>query len=135
MNIVPSTSPVSENSSLQNSANGGGGSIGGSGGGNNGPIPNENYTVANQLLSAHKSYIDELMESLCIEMNTVREFEASLMEESKSNLSSYGGSYGPTEDESLKYYETVYGFLEWGTENGTKLQEAIEKVSRMEFHH
>ena len=123
--IVPSTSSVSENSSLQNSANGGN---------TGGPRPNENYTVANQLLSAHKSYIDELMESLRTEMNTVREFEASLLQ-SKSNLSSNGGSYGPTEDEVLKYYETVYGFLERGTENGTKLREAMEKVSRTEFHH
>lgn len=127
--IIASTSSVSENSSLQHSGSGGGasGSIGG-------PRPNENYTVANQLLSAHKSYIDELMESLRTEMNTVRDFEASLLQ-SKSNMSSNGESYGPTEDEVLKYYETVYGFLEKGTENGTKLREAMEKVSRTEFQH
>jgi len=114
--ITRSTSSTSEQSSSIN---------------NTGPKPNENYQVANQLLSAHKTYIDELMESLRTEMNTVREFEAQLVQ-SKSTPRE-DGLYGPSEDEVLKYFETVYGFLEKGTENGTKLREAMERVSRAEF--
>lgn len=95
------------------------------------PRPNENYQVANQLLSSHKAYIDELMESLRTEMNTVREFEALLVQSMKNT--NPDGLFGPSEDEVLKYFETVYGFLEKGTENGTKLREAMEKISQTEF--
>lgn len=99
---------------------------------NNGvPRPNENYQVANQLLSSHKTYIDELMESLRTEMNTVREFEALLVQSMKSTTPD--GLFGPSEDEVLKYFETVYGFLEKGTANGTKLREAMERISQSEF--
>lgn len=97
----------------------------------NGAKPNENYNVANQLLAAHKSYIDELMESLRTEMNTVREFEAMLVQ-SKSSITA-DGYFGPSEDEVLKYFETVYGFLEKGTGNGNKLREAMENVSRTDI--
>lgn len=113
--LTQSTSSVSDQSSPNNGV----------------PRPNENYQVANQLLSAHKTYIDELMESLRTEMNTVREFEALLVQSMKST--SPDGSFGPSEDEVLKYFETVYGFLEKGTENGTKLREAMETISRTEF--
>jgi len=123
--ITHSTSSVSDQSNNNSSNSHGNGS------GSGGPKPDENYQVANQLLSAHKTYIDELMESLRTEMNTVREFEA-LLVNSKSSMTAEG-SYGPKEDEVLKYFETVYGFLERGTENGTKLREAMERVSRTEF--
>ena len=111
--ITPSTSSVSDQSTTN-------------------PKPNENYKVANQLLSAHKSYIDELMESLRTEMNTVREFEAALMQSKSATAveGPHGPLYGPSDDDVLKYFETVYGFLEKGTVNGTKLRESLERVSR-----
>lgn len=90
--------------------------------------PDENFRVASQLLAAHKSYIDELMEGLRAEMNTVREFEE-LLVQSKSSVSA-DGLYGPSEDVVLKYFEAVYGFLDKGTENGTKLRKVMENVSK-----
>lgn len=71
------------------------------------------------------------MESLRTEMDTVREFERLLLNTKTTTNAS--GLYGPSEDEVLQYFETVYGFLEKGTENGTKLREAMEKISRTEF--
>jgi hypothetical protein len=94
--------------------------------------PSENYQVATQLLSSHKTYIDELMESLRNEMSTVREFEVLLMQTKSSATPE--GTYGPNEDEVLKYFEAVYGFLEKGTENGTKLREAMERISANDLH-
>ena len=96
-----------------------------------GKKPNESYLVSNQLLAAHKNYIDDLMESLRTEMNTVRDFETSLVK--SQNNPKEDGTYGPTEDEVLKYYEAVYAYLDRGAENSTKLRHEMERISRTEF--
>jgi len=107
---------------------------------------NENLMVAMQLLQAHKTYIDELMENLRCEMNVVRDFELVVTrakrerEELSSTYVGDGASAGgisngihPSEDEVLGYFETVYGFLDKGTENGVKLRQAMDKVSLAEY--
>lgn len=90
--------------------------------------PNENYQVANQLLAAHKLYIDDLMESLRGEMNTVRDFET-LLVKSQSHPRD-DGAYGPSEDDVLKYYEAVYSYLDKGGDNSIKLRKEMERISK-----
>lgn len=92
--------------------------------------PNENYRIANQLLSAHKSYIDELMESLRNEMNTVRNFE-SLLVKSQNNPKS-DGTYGPTDDEILVYFQDVYSYLDKGASNCSNLRKEMERISNLD---
>ena len=89
--------------------------------------PTENYLISNALVSAHKEHIDVLMESLRAEMTTVRDFE-SLLVQSQSRPDE-DGTYGPSEDDVLKYYETVYSFLDKGTENASKLRKEMERIS------
>jgi hypothetical protein len=94
--------------------------------------PSENYNIANQLLSAHKSYIDELMEALRIEMNTVRNFE-SLLVQSQNNPGP-DGSYGPSEDDVLRYFEAVYSYLDKSAVNNSKLRREMERISKSELN-
>jgi len=93
-----------------------------------GKKPNENYQVANQLLAAHKLYIDDLMESLRGEMNTVRDFET-LLVKSQSHAKD-DATYGPSEDDVLKYYEAVYAYLDKGGDNSIKLRKEMERISK-----
>jgi len=102
---------------------------------------NENLIVANQLLAAHKIYIDELMENLRAEMNVVRDFEGLVTKAKKEAMAALGGGEvsspidgkkSPTEEEVLNYYETVYGFLNKSSENGNKLSKAMDRISRSE---
>ncbi len=93
--------------------------------------PSENYMVSNQLLAAHKSYIDDLMESLRTEMNTIRDFESLLV--NAQNNPDENGTYGPSEDDVLKYYESVYSYLDKGMANSTKLRHEMERIGRTEF--
>lgn len=90
--------------------------------------PNENYLVSNQLLAAHKQYIDDLMEDLRSEMNTIREFETLLVK--SQNHPRDDGTYGPSEDDILKYYEAVYAYLDKGSENCIKLRKEMERISK-----
>lgn len=102
----------------------------------------ENIIIANQLLAAHKSYIDELMENLRKEMNCVREFESKLTKANSTNSmkggeddngsSNSSAAASITEDAVMEYFEKVYGYLEKATENSDNLRKAIEKVSRAE---
>lgn len=94
--------------------------------------PGVNYLVSNQLLSAHKTYIDELMESLRTEMNTIRDFEA-LLVKAQNNPDEATGVYGPSEDDVLGYYESVYSYLYRGSENSTRLRHELERIGRTEF--
>lgn len=100
---------------------------------------NENLVVATQLLQAHKTYIDELMENLRCEMNVVRDFELVVSKAKRERDECVGtdavanGGEGsneihPSDVEVLGYFDTVFGFLEKGTENGQKLRQAMEKV-------
>jgi hypothetical protein len=93
-----------------------------------GNTPSENYMVANQLLASHKIYIDDLMESLRGEMNTVRDFET-LLVKSQNNPNEIG-TYGPSEDDVLKYYEAVYAYLDKGGEDSIKLRKEMERIGR-----
>lgn len=101
----------------------------------------ENLQVAMQLLQAHKTYIDELMENLRLEMNVVRDFETVVTKAKRQKEDNIGGDAAgesgngihPSEDEVLGYFEMVYGFLDKGAENGLKLRKAMDQVSRAEF--
>lgn len=90
--------------------------------------PNENYLVSNQLLAAHKQYIDDLMEGLRSEMNTIRDFETLLVK--SQNHPGEDGTYGPSEDDILKYYEAVYAYLDKGSQNCIKLRQEMERISK-----
>jgi hypothetical protein len=90
--------------------------------------PNENYVISNQLLAAHKQYIDDLMEDLRSEMNTIREFETLLVK--SQNHPDEDGTYGPSEDDILKYYEEVYAYLDKGSQNCVKLRNEMERISK-----
>lgn len=90
--------------------------------------PNENYLISNQLLAAHKQYIDDLMEDLRSEMNTIRDFETLLVK--SQNHPRDDGTYGPSEDDILKYYEAVYAYLDKGSENCIKLRKEMERISK-----
>lgn len=92
-----------------------------------GTKPTENYNVSNQLLTAHKLYIDDLMESLRAEMSIVRDFET-LLVQSQNNPDEHG-SYGPSEDDVLQYYEAVYAHLDKGVESSSKLRSEMERIS------
>jgi len=93
-----------------------------------GKKPNESYRVANQLLASHKLYIDDLMESLRGEMNTVRDFETLLVK--SQNHPNDDETYGPSEDAVLKYYEAVYAYLDKGGEDSVRLRKEMERISR-----
>ena len=93
----------------------------------------ESSLVATQLLTAHKSYIDELMESLRQEMEVVRDFEALLLNGISENGSGSVGGESITEDDVLRYFETVHGFLDRNTENGKNLKQAMEGVTKADI--
>merc|ERR1719491_2747306 len=120
---------------VREDTNGTSGTNGESSGGNSG---DDNLIVASQLLQAHKTYIDELMENLRLEMNVVRDFETVVTKAKRQKEDNIGGDAAgesgngihPSEDEVLGYFETVYGFLDKGAENGLKLRQAMDKVSR-----
>ena len=86
--------------------------------------------VARQLLSAHKIYIDELMENLRLEMNVIRDFEAIITKNNTKNNNNNGEEPALNEEEILKYFETVYAYLDRSSENGMKLRKEMDRVSR-----
>jgi len=130
---------------LKGAESGRGGDVGNGMSGTNGEcsdgnMGDDNLIVASQLLQAHKTYIDELMENLRSEMNVVRDFETVVAKarKRKEDAVVQGGENSgddhatyPTEDEVLGYYATVYNFLDKGGENSLKLREAMDNVSRM----
>jgi len=87
----------------------------------------ENFVIAHQLLTAHKCYIDELMEGLKTEMDCIRDFEF-LLEPDENGRN----TLGPTEDQVLSYFESVVQFLDKGTNNGNKLRLTVDKICRAE---
>jgi len=121
--------------SAREDTNGTSGTNGESSGGNSG---DDNLIVASQLLQAHKTYIDELMENLRLEMNVVRDFEAVVAKAKKQKEDAVVNGdenrsddvIHPSEDEVLGYFETVYSFLDKGGDNSLKLRQAMDNISR-----
>jgi len=81
----------------------------------------EHMVIAIRLLRAHKEHVDTIMETLRIEMDTLRDFDQLLEEAGR-----------PTEEEVLDYYESVGLCLEQRSAAGAKLQSELDRVSRGE---
>jgi hypothetical protein len=81
----------------------------------------EHMVIAIRLLRAHKEHVDTVMETLKIEMDTLRDFD-NLLEETGR----------PTEEEVLDYFEALGLCLDQRTQSGTLLQREMDRISRGE---
>ena len=81
----------------------------------------EHLTIATELLEAHKRHVDQIMETLKIEMDAMKGFEMVLLEE---------GPQRPTEDEVLEYFESVGLCLEQRNKAGARLQRNMDRISQ-----
>ncbi|CAJ1970270.1 unnamed protein product [Cylindrotheca closterium] len=82
----------------------------------------EHMRIAQELLESHKQHVDQIMETLKVEMDALRDFEAVLMEQSENGR--------PNEEEVLQYFESVGLCLEARTKAGTILQAKMDKISQ-----
>jgi hypothetical protein len=81
----------------------------------------EHMVIAIRLLRAHKEHVDTVMETLKIEMDTLRDFD-NLLEETGR----------PTEEEVLDYFEGLGLCLDQRTQSGVLLQREMDRISRGE---
>jgi CLASP N terminal len=80
--------------------------------------PPEHMVIAIRLLRAHKSHVDQIMETLKIEMDTLRDFDRLLEEPGR-----------PTEEEVLDYFESVGLCLDQRFVVGRDLQKEMDRIS------
>ena len=85
----------------------------------------EHVKIAEALLGAHKQHVDQIMETLKVEMDALKDFENLLLAENNNNKR-------PTEDDVLQYYESVDLCLEARTRAGSILQKKLDKISQSE---
>jgi hypothetical protein len=81
----------------------------------------EHTRIAQALVEAHKKHVDIIMETLKVEMDALKEFELTILEE---------GPLRPTEDEVLEYFESVGLCLEQRAKAGAILQKKMDKISK-----
>jgi archaellum component FlaD/FlaE len=81
----------------------------------------EHMVIAIRLLRAHKEHVDTVMETLKVEMDTLRDFD-NLLEETGR----------PTEEEVLDYFESLGLCLDQRTQSGAQLQREMDRISRGE---
>jgi archaellum component FlaD/FlaE len=81
----------------------------------------EHMVIAIRLLRAHKEHVDTVMETLKVEMDTLRDFD-NLLEETGR----------PTEEEVLDYFESLGLCLDQRTQSGAQLQREMDFISRGE---
>lgn len=81
----------------------------------------EHMVIAIRLLRAHKAHVDQIMETLKIEMDTLRDFDRLLDEPGR-----------PLEEEVLDYFESVGLCLDQRTQAGQSLQREMDRISRGE---
>jgi len=84
----------------------------------NSPVPPEHMVLAIRLLRAHKQHVDQIMETLKLEMEALRNFDELLEQPGR-----------PTENEVLDYFESVGLCLEQRLNVGTHLQEEMNRIS------
>ena len=84
------------------------------------PAP-EHMVIAIRMLRAHKEHVDSIMETLRIEMDTLRDFDKLLEEPGR-----------PTEEEVLDYFESVGLCLDQRSQAGHVLQRELDRISRGE---
>lgn len=77
----------------------------------------EHQLVAQQLVERHKSHVEELMETIKLEMDLIRDMEK---------------NEHPSEEDVLDYYEAVHLCLEQRTQSGDDIRKAMEYMSRGE---
>lgn len=85
-------------------------------------LPPEHMVIAIRLLRAHKNHVDQIMETLKIEMDTLRDFDRLLEEPGR-----------PTEEEMLTYFESVELCLNQRDAVAAKLRAEMDRISRGEF--
>ena len=85
--------------------------------------PTEHLSLAQTLLDAHREHVDKIMETLRLEMDTMKEFELLVMDPDPSR---------PTEDDVLDYFESVGLCLDQRTASGKELQTAMDRLSQGE---
>ena len=78
----------------------------------------EHMIIAIRLLRAHKSHVDQIMETLKMEMDTLRDFDRLLEEPGR-----------PTEEELINYYEAVDLCLEQRLAAGRDLRREMDRIS------
>ena len=81
----------------------------------------EHLNLAQTLLDAHREHMDKIMETLRLEMDTMKEFEELLMSKDTST---------PSEEQVLDYFESVGLCLDQRTESGKELQIAMDQISQ-----
>ena len=77
--------------------------------------------IAYELLEAHKIHVDQIMETLKVEMDALKDFELIMLEK---------GPIRPTEDEVLEYFESLGLCLEQRKKAGTIMQKKMERISQ-----
>jgi CLASP N terminal len=80
--------------------------------------PPEHIVLAIRLLRAHKSHVDQIMETLKLEMDTLRDFDRLLEEPGR-----------PTEDELLQYYESIDLCLRQRLQANKTLRQEMDRIS------
>jgi hypothetical protein len=84
--------------------------------------PAEQLQIAQQLLEAHRTHVDKIMETLRMEMDALKEFEQLVIDESKPTR--------PTEEDVLDYFESVGLCLDQRTASGKELQREMDRISK-----
>ena len=83
----------------------------------------EHVIIAQELLDAHKAHVDQIMETLKIEMDALKDFEHALM-------TAPGARAYVTEEEVLEYFESVGLCLDQRTAAGNILRKAMDRISK-----
>jgi len=83
------------------------------------PQQKEEYlSIARQLLDAHRAHVDKIMETLRVEMDSMRDFEKKVMDE--QHLS---------EDEVLTYFESIGLCLDQRSSSAEILQDEMDRIA------
>jgi hypothetical protein len=77
--------------------------------------------IAYELLEAHKLHVDQIMETLKVEMDALKDFELIMLEK---------GPVRPTEDEVLEYFESLGLCLEQRKKAGSIMQKRMDRISQ-----
>ena len=91
-----------------------------------GEIPNNPHLpmhtkIAYELLEAHKAHVDQIMETLKVEMDALKDFELIMLEQ---------GPVRPTEEEVLEYFESLGLCLEQRKKAGSIMQKKMDRISQ-----
>ena len=77
--------------------------------------------IAHELLEAHKLHVDQVMETLKVEMDALKDFELIMLEQ---------GPLRPTEEEVVEYFESLGLCLEQRKKAGSIMQKKMDRISQ-----